>query len=230
MESSGLKDRTVAVLGGITALTYLVAIALTPAHPPDSGSAGVEIVQHATGHRGQLLASYLLLAVGVAVIVVFAAGLYRIVRRSEGENEWFAIASLASVVTGAGIFGAGTALFMVVAYRPATDPAVARAVWDAGWLAYNTAGFGFSAWIAIVAIATLRHRMLPQWTAWIGVPVALIGFVGPFAVKAGTGPFSPQGWFALVVGLTFGAWLLAISVATWRSTGSPGRMLRRGEA
>ena len=42
-------------------------------------------------------------------------------------------------------------------------------------------------------------------------PVALIGFVGPFAVKAGTGPFSPQGWFALVVGLTFGAWLLAIS-------------------
>ena len=162
--------------------------------------------------------------------MVFAAGLYRIVRRSEGEDGWLAMASVASVVGGAGIFGAGTALFMVVAYRPATDPAVARAFWDAGWLAYNTAGFGFSAWIAIVAIATLRHRMLPQWTAWIGVPVALIGFVGPFAVKAGTGPFSPQGWFALVVGLTFGAWLLAISVATWRSTCSTARMLRRGEA
>ena len=46
--------------------------------------------------------------------------------------------------------------------------------------------------------------------------MALIGFVGPFAVKAGTGPFSPQGWFAVVVGLTFGAWVLAISLAAWR--------------
>ena len=58
--------------------------------------------------------------------------------------------------------------------------------------------------------------MLPLWTAWIGVPVALIGFVGPFAVQAGTGPFSPQGWFAVVVGLTFGAWVLAISLVAWR--------------
>ena len=85
------------------------------------------------------------------MIVVFAAGLYRIIRRAEGDDGWLAMASLASVVAGAGIFGAGTAMFMVVAYRPATDPAVARAFWDAGWLAYNTAGFGFIAWIAIVA-------------------------------------------------------------------------------
>ncbi len=50
------------------------------------------------------------------------------------------MASLATVIAGAGIFGAGTALFMTVAYHPATDPAVARAIWDAGWLAYNSAG------------------------------------------------------------------------------------------
>ena len=125
--------------------------------------------------------------------MVFAAGLYRIIRRAEGEDGWLAMASLASVVAGAGIFGAGTALFMVVAYRPATDPAVARAFWDAGWLAYNTAGFAFVAWIAIVAVATFRHRVLPRWTAWIGIPVALISLVGPFAVKAGTGRVLPAG-------------------------------------
>ena len=124
-------------------------------------------------------------------------------------------------VAGAGIFGAGLALFMVVAYRPAVDPAVARAFWDGGWLAINIAGFGFTAWIAIVAVATFRHRMLPVWTAWVAVPVALIGFVGPFAVKAGTGPFSPQGWFAIVVGVTFGVWVVAVSVATWRSARAP---------
>ena len=223
MDSFEAKDKAVAVFGGISVALYLAAIALIPGHEPDSGSSGVEIVQWATAHRSQLLASYLLFAVGLAVLMVFVAGLYRIVRRGEGRNGWLAMASVASAVAGAGIFGAGTALFMVVAYRPAVDPDVARALWDAGWLAYNTAGFGFSAWIAIVAVATLRHRVLPTWTAWIAAPVALIGFVGPFAVEAGTGPFSPQGWFALVVGLTFGAWLLVISLATWRSTRSAAR-------
>ena len=224
MDSPDVKrNPAVAVFGGVSVLLYLAAIALTPGRAPDSGSNGAEIVRWATEHRSQLLASYLLFAVGLAALVVFAAGLHRIIRSAEHKGGWLATASLASAVAGAGIFGAGTALFMVVAYRPATDPDVARAFWDAGWLAYNTAGFGFSAWIAIVAVATFRHHAPPVWTAWIGVPVALIGFVGPFAVKAGTGAFSPQGWFALVVGFTFAAWLIAVSVAAWRSTRTPTR-------
>ena len=221
MNSFNAKDRGVAIVGGITVVAYLAAIALTPAHAPNSGSAGVLIVRYATVNRDQLLASDLLFALGVAVLTVFAAGLYRVIRRAEGEDGWLAAASLASVVAGAGIFGAGTALFMVVAYRPDTDPAVARAFWDAGWLAYNSAGFGFVAWIAIIVVAALRHQALPPWTAWIGVPVALINLIGPFAVRAGAGAFSPQGWFALVVGLTFAVWLLAISLAAWRSTRPP---------
>ena len=221
MNPFNAKDRGVAIVGGITVAAYLAAIALTPAHAPNSGSAGVRIVRYATVNRDQLLASDLLFALGLAVLTVFAAGLYRIIRRAEGEDGWLAAASLASVVAGAGIFGAGTALFMVVAYRPDTDPAVARAFWDAGWLAYNSAGFGFVAWIAIIVVAALRHRALPPWTAWIGVPVALINLVGPFAVRSGAGAFSPQGWFALVVGLTFAVWLLTVSLAAWRSTRPP---------
>ena len=72
----------------------------------------------------------------------------------------------------------------------------------------------------IVAVAALRYRALPPWTAWIGVPVALINLAGPFAVRAGTGAFSQQGWFALVVALTFAGWLLAISLAAWRPHGT----------
>ena len=217
------NDKAVATVGGIAVAAYLAAIALTPAHAPNSGTPGIRIVQWATAHRAQLLASYLLFALGLAVLMVFAAGLYRIIRRAESENGWLAMASLASAVAGAGIFGAGTALFMVVAYRPATDPAVARAMWDGGWLAYNTAGFAFVAWIAIITLATLKCRALPPCTARIGIPVALINLAGPFAVKAGAGAFSPQGWLALVVGLTFALWLVAISLAAWRSARAPAR-------
>ena len=221
--------KAVAVSGAISMAMFLVAFALVAGDAPDSGSAGVQIAHYASGHRDQLLAGDLLLAFGLAVLIVFAAGVYRIItpdeRDGEGEGGWLAMASLASAVAAAGIFGAGIALFMTVAYRPATDPAVARALWDAGWLAVNIAGFGFSAWIAIVAVATLTHRVLPLWTAWIGVPVALIGFVGPLAVKAGTGPFSPQGWFSTVVALTFAAWVLVIALAAWRSAPAPGKSI-----
>jgi hypothetical protein len=221
MKSLDVTDKPVAVVGGIAVGLYLAAIALTPAHAPNSGSPGRQIVRWASVNRRQLLASDLLFALGLAVLVVFAAGVYRIIKRAEGKDGWLAVAGLASVAAGAGIFGAGTAMFMVVAYRPATNPAVARAFWDAGWLAYNCSGFSFVAWIAIVVAATVRHRALPRWTASIGVLVAVINFVGPFAVQAGAGAFSPQGWFALVVGLTFALWLLAISLAAWRSTHAP---------
>ena len=67
------------------------------------------------------------------------------------------------------------------------------------------------------SVSTLTCRALPSWTVWVGVPVAAINVVGPLAVKAGTGAFSPQGSFALIVGLTFAVWVIAISFATWRS-------------
>ena len=216
MNSTDGNDKWLTIVGLITVVVYLGAFGLTPAHAPDSATPGVQIIHYATVHRDQLLASELLFALGVALLMVFAGGLYRTVRRSEGDRGWFAIASLANVIAGAGIFGAGTAMFMTVAYRPATDPAVARALWDAGWLAYNSAGFAFGAWIAIIVAAAFRHHVLPRWTAWIGVPIAAISLAGPLAVKAGTGPFSPQGWFAIVVGVIFAVWLLALSVAAWR--------------
>ena len=157
-------------------------------------------------------------AVALAVFMIFAAGLHRIIRRGEDQDGWLATASLASVVAGAGIFGAGTALFMIVAYRPATDPAVVPGV-----VGRRLAG---------VQLLRVRVRRMDRdrrhsraqppraapWTAWIGVPLALISLVGPLAVKAGTGAFSPPGWFALVVGLSFAVWVLAVSVAAWRST------------
>ena len=99
-------------------------------------------------------------------------------------------------------------------------------VLDAGWLAYNIAGFGFVAWIAIITVATLRHDALPRWSAWLAIPIAVINFVGPFAVEQGSGAFSPQGWFAMVVALTFAVWLLAVAIAAGRPARAPRRLRR----
>ena len=162
----------------------------TPAHAPDSESPGVQLIHYATVHRSQLLASFLLFAVGLAVLMVFAAGMYCIIRRKEGNDGWLAMASLASVVAERRHLRCRHRAVHGGRLPPDHDPAVARAFWDAGWLAYNTAGFGFTLGSRSSSLATLTYRVLPLWTAWIGVPVGLISFVGPFAVEAGTGPFS----------------------------------------
>ena len=218
MASTKSSDKAVMVFGLLTVAAYLTAIVLQPMGAPNSASRGREITAYASAHRSQLLASYLFFAVGLALVVVFAAGLYRMSGACEPEDGWLAMASVASAVGGVGIFGAGIALFMVVAYRPIADPAVVRAFWDAGWLAINTAGFAFVAWITIITVATLRHGALPDGQPGSPCPSAAINFVGPFALQAGNGPFSPQGWYAMVVGLTFAAWLLAVAVAAGRPT------------
>jgi hypothetical protein len=211
-------NRSVVVLGLITVAMYLAAIVLLPRGAPDSASTGEQITTYASAHRGQLLASYLTFAMGLALLLVFAAGLHRIIRRVEPEDGWLAMASVASAAGGAGIFGAGIASFMVVAYRPAADPGVVRAFWDAGWLALNVAGFGFVMWIAVITLATLRHDALPRWSVWVAIPVGVINLIGPFAVQTGNGALSPQGWYATVVGLTFALWLLVVAVAAGRPT------------
>ena len=50
----------------------------------------------------------------------------------------------------------------------------------------------------------------------VAMQFAIGPVAGPFAVNTGAGPFSPQGWFAVVVALVFAIWLVALSLTAWR--------------
>ena len=82
MGTGGKVTKAVAVCGVISMVGYLVGFALISADAPDSGSPGVQIADYASDHRSELLAAYLLLALGLAVLMVFAAGVYRMIRQS----------------------------------------------------------------------------------------------------------------------------------------------------
>ena len=220
MAKAKSPDRTVMAFGLLTVAMYLTAIALLPMHAPDSSATGAEVTVYAASHRSQLLASYLILALGLAVLLALRrrAASHHPTRRTRGR--------LARDGIGGERGRRGRDLrrrYCVVHGRRL--PAGRRsgsgsAFWDAGWLAYNIAGFGFVAWIAVITVATFRYGALPRWSAWIAIPIGVINFIGPFAVQAGAGAFSPQGWFAMVVALTFAVWLLA---DRGRGRGGPAR-------
>ena len=77
--------------------SYLAAIALTPAHAPDSGSSGAEIVHWATVTAVNCSRATCSSPWGWLWSWSSPPGLYRIIRRAEGKDGWLAMASLASV-------------------------------------------------------------------------------------------------------------------------------------
>ena len=80
MASTDGRRLATAISGVVTGAMYLTAFALLPTDAPDSAAPGGELVAFASGHRARLLGAYLILAAGLAVLMIFVAGLYRIIR------------------------------------------------------------------------------------------------------------------------------------------------------
>ena len=184
---------------------------------------GLPAFRSSTGpHRqsSRLLACDLLFALGLSVLVVFAAGLIGssdVPRARMAGSRWHRYPARLPAL------GSSVPAPRCSWWSPTAQPRTPRSRGPSGTrVGWPTTRPGSPSSLGSRSSpTTLRYRALPPWTARIGIPVALINLVGPFAVKMGTGAFSPQGWFAVVVGLTFAVWLLAISVAAWRSTRAP---------
>jgi hypothetical protein len=194
-------------------LLIIVALVLTPAHAPNSASAGATIAHYFGAHRSTLLLGYFLSALSVLPLIVFIAALYRPLRRAEGDDGWVALTALIGGVVVAALFFVSTSMWATVAYRPGQDPAILRALTDAGWITVAFSEVAGATFIGAISIAVLRTRVLPAWSGWVGVLVAIVTLIGTAAVSAGSGAFSPQGSVALIGVLIFPLWVLVISVA-----------------
>jgi hypothetical protein len=93
--------------------------------------------------------------------------------------------------------GAGlvTIALSVTASRPAValawhhtaasaDPGLLRAVWNLNSLALVPIGASAAAFTLAIAVVVLRTRVLPVWTAWIGVLSTVLGVISIFELVA----------------------------------------------
>ena len=180
--------RLIAVSGVVFSVVLLiVGLALTPAHAPNSISAGATIAQYVGAHRGELLLSYFLTALSVLPFFVFIAALYRLMRRAEGDDGWVALTALMGGIVGAALFFVSSSLWATVAYRPGQDPAILRALTDASWITVAFSEVAFATFIGATSFAVLRTRVLPAWSGWVGVPVAVVTLIGAAALVRGAG-------------------------------------------
>jgi len=144
---------------------------------------------------------------GMGLLIVFIGYLYRVLRRAEGPDGWWA----------APAFGAGLVMVTVKLASAAPilagrlrahelTPELARTLNNLNGAAFVVTGFAFGIFVLAAAAAALVGRVLPRWLSIVGV------VLGVLTVAAGTaGILDPQGYVPIpfLLGLL---WIAAFSV------------------
>ena len=154
---------------------------------------------------------------GMGLLIVFIGYLYRVLRRAEGPDGWWA----------APAFGAGLVMVTVKLASAAPilagrlrahelTPELARTLNNLNGAAFVVTGFAFGIFVLAAAAAALAGRVLPRWLSIVGV------VLGVLTVAAGTaGILDPQGYVPIpfLLGLL---WIAAFSILLTVRRSPPG--------
>lgn len=205
-----------AALGGLVfAVLFVVHHLLQGAGPVDPTAAAVAAYQ--TAHRGALLASEVVLGVGLLAFLALLAPLVTLVRRAGQETLATALLVAGTVFLALGFVStaAETALVGVAGRHElgavaALDELQGRTpvVW------------AVTALVATVSLAARATGFLPRWLGGAGLGLAAVFLLASVSSLLGR---SVEGGGSLVGVALFTAWVLALSACLWRAgRGAPG--------
>jgi hypothetical protein len=219
-DETTIKLTSAAGLGVV--LLFVISSVILPLTDAPSTDASAQVVARYVGdNRGQLLAVLYLSGLSFGLLLVFAGGLRYLLRRAAGGDD--------TPVPGIGFGGAialasilmvGFSLFVAAGYRVGeTDPALVRALSDAGWATFALSGVPTAVCAGAFSWLILRDRYLPAVVGWLGFLVAALHLLAAAAYAGSSGGLSLQGDVAVYVPLSFYVWILATSVALARRAG-----------
>jgi hypothetical protein len=199
-------------LAGIVTVLSLAAASVLVRHSPSTDQPTGDVTGYFTNHRPSALLAAYLLGFGATVLLFFVGALRELLGRDE-DRHGLADVALAAGVTLVAVVVVGAATLAVLAFRPDTTPAAARALYDANGLLIAFASFPAAAFLSSASVVVLRSRVLPSWLGWAGLLVAAAELVGA-ASFGQQGLFRPQGDLVAVQAGANGLllWLLATSL------------------
>jgi Domain of unknown function (DUF4386) len=199
-----------AALSGLAAVVLVFVGSGIGGSSPDLGASRATIAAWVADQHAST-ASYaggLLELLGILTMIVFAATLWSVLRRAEGEDG-----VLAATAFGAGLVSAALKLASAPALFAAVwrsnehlDPQFATALVDMNNVAFVLTWTVDAVMLGAAAIVILRTRALPRWLGWLAAATAAISLLSaPLADRV-----PPIG-----ILLTF-VWIIAISVVLFR--------------
>jgi hypothetical protein len=150
----------------------------------------------------------------MSAALVTIAGLYRVVRRAEGENAGLALAA----VGGGALAAAGTTTTALVQGTIALriDDLGADGVrvwWTMYLLSTGVTLLGLLVVIGATAAASIRRRTFPRWFMVVSVLLVLLSALGACTIGYDTVGIQVVGGLALVFD---SVWILLFSLFLWR--------------
>jgi hypothetical protein len=179
---------------------------------PGTSASASELTGFALRHESALPAAMILNAAGVALWMVFGAGVWLRLRDAGGRD------SLASACFAFGLVGfvtlllAGFVAMFLLSYR-ATALTEARLLYDLTFGLLAISGLPTAIALGSYAAVTFRRGTLPRFTAWLAAVAAAAHVLLLFSLVIPRGVFSLEGQVITVVPALLFAWILATSIA-----------------
>jgi hypothetical protein len=209
-----MSGRVAALAGAVSFVLSSISYSVLDNVPNPFTDSGQKIVSYLALHQGQLQLSAVLTALAMSTVLVWAAGLYRALRRADGGTPGLALAAFGGAV----LTAASTLAMAVIEGTVATrfhdlGPALARVFWTMLLLNAGAGLVGLLVVIGATAIVCLRAHLFPRWFAVASTVLALASAVGACIIG-----YTPVG-IQVVASLAFtfdAVWILMVSIYFWR--------------
>jgi hypothetical protein len=218
---TGGRVRTLTGAAGLLAVALLVVGAiLVPDDPPAPSATAELVVRWTLLDRRALLIGSVLIAAGLAVGIVFFAGLRALCARAEGPPGLFATIGWGATLVALAITFVALGLVQTQSYLVLDgDPATVEAFHDARLLLADIAGLPAAIGLTAFGTAMVRTRFPARWLGGLGGLAALTQLAGVVALSR-QGFFSPSGGATALGSIGVVTWVTAVSAVLLSRPGS----------
>jgi hypothetical protein len=203
-----------AALAGAVSFVLILISAILRGTAPSATDSAQKIFSYLALHQGRLQLGAVLAALAMSTALVWAAGLYRALRKAEGGTLGLALAAFgggvltaASMVTLALIEGTMATRFHDL------GAAGARVFWTMFLLSTGGLLAGLLVVIGATAVISLRAHLFPRWFAVASTVLALASAIGACTIGYATVGIQVAAGLAVVFD---GVWILMVSIYLWR--------------
>ncbi len=206
----GTMSGRLAALAGTVSFVLILISASMLSNAPSATDSGQKILGYLVLHHGRLQVGAVLAGLAMSTALVWAAGLFRALRRAEGGTPGLALAAFGGGVLAA----ASTLMWALVEGTMATrfnnlGPAGARVFWTMFLLNVGAILVGLLVVIGAAAIVCLRARLFPRWFAVASIVLALVSVAGACTIGY-TAPGIQV--VAAIAAILDGVWILMVSI------------------
>lgn len=220
-------------LGAVVAL-FIPLFGTGALPPPSPNQSAQELLAGYLAHPNFLMAGVFVGFLGFGLVIPLVVAIFMQMLRIEGAQPIRAFLQLSAGTITCMFLAVPMIILLVAAYRVQRAPEITQTLVDLGYILFIIPIAPFIVQNVAIAAAILSDRSVepvyPRWVAWANLFIGLSFVPDSLLAFFKTGPFAYPGAIAFWIPVvTYGAWLVIMSVTTRQAVRSEGRLGTRAE-